>query len=162
MSIPESKLYNDKIREIGEIAEYLPDQYISSFVAAETIPFGFGVARGAKGERAKVISSATDEFLGAAAKSFEASDFDNAMYSEDDPTGIVRKGIIVVAVDEAVKPGDKVRVRHGAATGKTIGIFCKTAEAGKTAVIEHAEWKSATEGGRAVLWLSGPFKLIAD
>ena len=162
MSIPMGGLHNDKLREAGEIAQHLPDEYIGSFVAEESIQFGSGVMRGAEPEGVKIISSATGEFLGVAGKSFEAGDFDNNKYTEKDPCGVIRKGIVVVCVSENVKPGDKVRVRHTASADKPIGIFCKTAEAGKTAVVEFAEWKSETKNGHAVLWISGPFKLIAD
>jgi len=162
MSIPEGSKYNDKIREIGEIAEHLPDEYISSFVAEEVILFGSAVARGTEAEKTKTISSATNELLGVAAKSFEASNFDDAAYAANDPVGVVRTGIVVVWVEESVQPGDKVRVRHTSVSGKPAGVFCKTSEAGKTAVVEHAEWKSASEDGRAVLWVSGPLKMIAD
>ncbi|MCL2154179.1 MAG: hypothetical protein FWH53_00800 [Leptospirales bacterium] len=163
MSIPEGQLYTDKIRELGEIAEHLPDEYTGTFVAEGSIPFGAAVARGSAPEKAKLISSATDEFLGVAAWSYEASDYDNKKYNTNDPCGVRRKAIVVVSVEEAVQPGDKVRVRHTAETGKPAGVFCTTAVAGKTALVKDAEFKSSTDGsGSAVLWVSGPFSLVAD
>jgi hypothetical protein len=164
MSIPGSQLYSDKIRDVGEIAEHLPDEYIGTFIAEESIPFGAAVARGTATEGVKLVSSANDEFLGVAAKSYEASDLDDEMYKEKDPCGVVRKGIVVVSVHEDVKPGDPVRVRHiSAGLDKPAGTFCTTAEAGKTAKLENAEYKGSTSGnGTVVLWVSGPFKLIAD
>jgi len=163
MSIPEGGIYNDKVRNAGEIAEHLPDEYIGSFAAEGEILFGTAVVRGTDPEGVKTIAAATDELLGVAGLSFEASQFDDEMYSVGDPVGVVRKGVPVVYAEEAVKPGDKVRVRHTAVTGKAAGAFCTTAEAGKTAVVEHAEFKGTiTEAGYVELWVSGPFVLTAD
>ena len=161
--IPEGGLYNDKVREAGEIAEHLPDEYIDSHAAEGAIAFGSAVVRGTDPNGAKEISAATDELLGVAARSFEATDLDDQLYADGDPVGVVRKGVVVVPVEEAVDPGDPVRVRHTADTGKPKGVFCTTADAGQTAKVEHAEFKSSIAGaGLVELWISGPFKLTAD
>ena len=161
--IPAGGIYNDDVRNAGEIAEHLPDEYIGSFAAEGEILFGTAVVRGTDPAGVKTIGAATDELIGVAGLSFEASQFDDEMYSTGDPVGVVRKGVVVVYVEEAVKPGDKVRVRHTAAAGKAPGAFGTTAEAGKTAVIEHAEFRgTTTEAGYVALWVSGPFKLTAD
>ncbi len=163
MSIPEGGLYNNEVRDGGEIAEHLPDEYVQSFAAEGEILFGSAVVRGSEDAGVKTISAATDEFLGVAAKSFEASQFDDELYSIGDPVGVIRKGIVVVYAEEAVDPGDPVRVRHTAVTGKAAGAFCTTAEAGKTAVISNAEYRGTITGaGYVALWVSGPFKLTAD
>lgn len=163
MTIPEGGLNNHDVRAAGEIAEHLPDEYIGSFAAESEIMFGTAVARGTDPEGVKTLSAATDDMLGVAGKSFEASQFDDELYSTGDPTGVVRKGVVVVYVEEAVKPGDKVRVRHTAAAGKAAGAFCTTADAGKTAILDNAEFKGeVTEAGYVPLWISGPFKLTAD
>ena len=163
MSIPAGGLNNSDVRDAGEIAEHLPDEYTQSFAAEGDILFGTAVVRGSDDEGVKTIAAVTDEFLGVAAKSFEASDFDNELYNAGDPVGVVRKGIVVVYVEEAVDPGDPVRVRHTAATGKAVGAFGTTADSGKTAKVSNAEYKGATTGaGYVPLWISGPFVLTAD
>jgi len=163
MSIPEGGIYNEDVRAAGEIAEHLPDEYIGSFTAEAEIMFGTAVARGTDPEGVKTLSAAADDMLGVAGKSFEASQFDDELYSAGDPVGVARKAVVVVYVEEAVKPGDKVRVRHTAAVGKAAGAFCKSADAGKTAVLKHAEFRgTTTEAGYVALWISGPFELVAD
>lgn len=163
MSIPEGGLYNDDVRAAGEIAEHLPDEYINTFAAEGEILFGSAVVRGTDSAGVKTISAATDELLGVAASSFEASQFDDGLYSVGDPVGVVRKGVVVVCVEEAVTPGDPVRVRHTAGTGTAPGAFCTTAEGGKTAVVKNAEFRGTVTGlGYVALWVSGPFELVAD
>lgn len=163
MSIPEGGLYNDEARNAGEIAEHLPDEYIQSFAAEGDIQFGDAVVRGTDPAGVETISAATDELLGVAAKSFDASNFDEEQYNEGDPVGVVRKGIVVVKVEDAVKPGDPVRVRHTADTDKPAGVFLTGAVAGKTAAVSNAEFRSTTTGaGYAVLWVQGPLKITAD
>lgn len=163
MSIPEGGIYNDEVRAAGEIAEHLPDEHIASFAAEGDIAFGAGVARGTDPAGVKTIGAATEELLGAAALSFEATNLDDEAYADGDPVGVVRKGVVVVPVEEAVKPGDPVRIRHTADTGKPAGVFCTTAQAAHTARVEHAEFRGATAGaGKAALWISGPLKITAD
>lgn len=163
MAINDGSTYNDDVRNAGEIAEHLPDEYITTHTAQEEIPFGYAVARGSNADAAKIISSATDELLGIAAQSFEASLLNDMKYAAGDVAGVVRKGIVVVYVEEAVDPGDPVRVRHTADTNKPNGVFCTTAVAGKTAIVKNAEFKGSTTGpGYVALWVDGPFTLIAD
>jgi len=163
MTIPEGGLYNEGIRAAGEIAEHLPDEYVQSFAAEGIISFGLGVARGTDDAGVKLISSASDEFLGVAAKSFEASSLDDEAYAIGDVVGVVRKGIVVVYVEEAVGPGDPVRIRHTAGADEVQGAFRTTADAGQTAVVSNAEWRGTTTGaGFVPLWISGPLKLTAD
>jgi hypothetical protein len=163
MAINDGSIYNDDVRNAGEIAEHLPDEYITTHTAQEEISFGYAVARGSSADAIKVISSASDELLGVAAQSFEASLLNDMKYAAGDAAGVVRKGIVVVYVEEEVSPGNSVRVRHTAQTGKPNGAFCTTAVAGKTAIVKNAEFKGSTAGpGYVALWVDGPFTLIAD
>lgn len=113
MGIPEGKLYNDQIRDAGEIVAHHPAEYIFSMIAEGVVPFGAAVVQGTTGRQATIPSAGNDVMLGVAGKSIEASDFDNEKYSDGDPLGVVETGIVAVRVEEAVRRGDAVRIRHG-------------------------------------------------
>jgi hypothetical protein len=163
MSISAGTLYADGVLKSGVIAEHHPSEYIITKVAEEAIPFGRAVVKGTGDNGVKLPSSGTDIMLGVAGFSTEASDFNNGSYAQYDQIAVVDTGVVVVYVEEAVNIGDPVRIRHTASTGKYPGSFAKTADPGKTAVVSNAQWRSRTSSaGYAILYVHGPFTLVAD
>jgi hypothetical protein len=109
--IPEGKLYNDQAREAGEIMEHHPSEYIHSMIAEGDVNFGRGIVRGSASNKAKLPSSSSEEFLGVAGFSIQAADLDNRKYGDGDALAVVESGVVSVEVEEAVEPGDDVRLR---------------------------------------------------
>lgn len=109
--ITEGALYNEAARNAGEVAEHDPAEYIDSRIAEGAVPFGVIIAEGAAPRGAKVISSGSDKVLGLAGFSFEASDLDDEQYADGDSVAAIRRGVAVAVVEEAVVPGNDVRVR---------------------------------------------------
>lgn len=71
---------------------------------------------------------------------------------EPDQVGrVVRHGVIWVYSETGNAPSDAVRVRHTVDTGKFIGDFTKTADAGKTFAITGAKWLKTTTGAGLTL-----------
>lgn len=163
MSISAGTLYADGVLRPGMITEHHPSEYIITKVAKEAIPFGRAVVKGSGDNGAKLPSGASDIMFGVAGFSTEAGDLNNDSYAQYDQIAVVDTGVVVVYVEEAVNIGDPVRIRHTAATGKYPGSFAKTADAGKTAVVSNAQWRSKTSSaGYAILYVHGPFTLTAD
>ena len=164
MAIQEEGLYTDKARDLGEIAENRSAEQALSRAAEGAIGFGRAVVEGTKPiEQVKLISGASDVFVGVAAKSFEASDLDNEAYADEDAVGVVTEGVIIVKVEEAVDPTSPVRVRHTDGTGTYAGDFGTTAEAGKTALLSDAKFLgTVTAAGRVALELGKQRTLTAD
>jgi len=161
--ISEGALYNETGRNAGEIAEHHPAEYITSRIAEGAIAFGQALVPGTAEGQVKIPAASTDKFCGAAALSFEATDLDDEAYADGDPLGLVEIGVVMVHVEEAVDPSDPVRIRHTAVTGKPAGVFCTTAEPGKTALLTGAEFKGSTTGAGIVpLLLKGIFTTTPD
>ena len=162
MSIPEGKLYGGGMLSPGRIAEHHPAEYTLTRVAEGDIKFGYAVVKGTGDLDVRVPAAANSQFVGVARWSTEASDFNNESYKAKDPVGVFSTGVPVVCVEEEVKIGDPVRVRLVANGEKIAGRFCKTREAGRTAVINNAEWHSASKDGVAHLYINGPFTTTMD
>lgn len=111
--IPQGGIYNDTARSAGEIAGHHPAEFIMTGIIEGVIPFGTAVVRGTDGDQVKLPSSAADKMIGVAGRSIEASGFDDEVYADGDPAGIVETGIVVVKVEEGVSLADSVRIRHG-------------------------------------------------
>jgi hypothetical protein len=163
MSIEAPQLYGTEELTAGKIASHIPDEMIVTKIAEGAILFGRALVRGTAGDQAKIPASASDEFVGVAGRSIEAADLDDEAYADEDPVACVETGVVMVHVEEAVDPGDPVRIRHTAATGKVPGSFCTTADNGKTAVLDGAEFAGSTSGaGLVPLHVKGLFALTAD
>lgn len=162
MSIEAGTIYAGELGA-GKIAEHHPSEYIVTKAAEEAIPFGKAVVKGTGDTGVKLPTSASDMMLGVAAYSVDATNLNDGAYAAGDVVAVVDTGIVVVYVEEAVNIGDAVRIRHTANDTKLPGNFAKTADAGKTAVVSNAYWKSeTTDAGYAKLYVHGPFTLTAD
>jgi hypothetical protein len=165
MAIPKEDLYVGRVLLPGQIPEHNPISNIRSFAAEEDeIEFGRALMAGTAAEsQVKIFASATGKFKGVAGYSTEASDLDNSQYDDHDPVAVVDQGLVMVYVEETIALGDTVRIRHTDSGTKVAGSFAKTAEAGYTAVLTGAEYRSAGASGTAVkLFLDPPFTITAD
>ncbi len=135
-----------------------------SIAANATIKFGRGFQRKAGvGEALAVGDIAainTAQAFRVAMYSTNASDLDNANYSQYDMITAGKSGFYVVEVEETVTIADAVRVRlvnHASDPVKLIGKFGKTADEDKTALIKGAHWVSAN-----IVFLPDSIELILD
>ncbi|MBE7413629.1 MAG: hypothetical protein L6Q54_06320 [Leptospiraceae bacterium] len=159
-------LYSQIELGAGKQPQEYPNQYSETGVSGETIPFGKAVGEGSGGKTRLALKSLAIPFKGVANFSTDAKDPDNNSYLDGDPMGITKTGFIQVKVEEAVTPLSTVRIRvedHASDVTKTHGNFCTTAEAGKTAKLKGAEFKSTlTSAGVATLFLPDSVEYIAD
>jgi hypothetical protein len=164
MGIPEGDLYSDSILEVGRQQEIRPSDIIKTFNAeADGIKFGRALGRGSANLDAELLSGAAADFIGVALYSVDASEIENDLYKENDPVAVIQNGIVNVWAEEAISFGDPVRVRHTVDTGKYLGDFATTADAGKTALLSNAKFLSeTTEAGIVVIELGPTFALTAD
>jgi len=149
---------------LGKISEFDPIEHALTKVGEGINGFGAALIQGSSNGQVKVPASGTDDFLGVAAFSPEASDLDNLKYKAKDAVGLQVRGVIVVDIEEAVASvSDAVRVRH---TDGRPGAFAVTAVAGKTFLLTGVKWRSTgtitTGFGKASLFLSGEFSVTAD
>lgn len=156
-------LYADPATGAGKKAFNHPNDFLFPRTAEGVIPFGVAVMEGTDpATQALKFSGATGVFTGVAAH----MDFTKTygQYEVLETVDIAKSGIRWVLVDEAVGPGDPVRVVHTDGTGITAGHFATSAVAGKTAVLTNAEFRSSTSGaGLVALYLSGAdYSLTAD
>lgn len=160
--IPQQNLYQSKSKSSGRVAEDNPINFVRSFAAEEVIPFGLAVMQGSTGEQVKIFANPAGIFLGIAAYSDFASNLDIGGYGPGDALGVAQ-GVYFVNVEEAVAPGQPVRVRHTVNGTKTPGFFATTADAGKTVVLHGAEFRGSTSGaGEVAIFLNPVYSTTAD
>jgi len=151
---------------LGRFAMHHPNEYTESKIAEGEIPFGRAIETGTAVTQGKLVGGATGDFLGVSAYNPKASLVSLGKYSDKDALAIHKSGFVTVYVEEAVNAGDPVRVRHtnhASLTAKVAGNFAKTAEAGKTLLVEGAKFEnSVAAAGEAIVFLSGSFKTTAD
>lgn len=165
MAIPKEDLYVSRVMGFGQIPEHNPIENIRSFAAEEDdIKFGRAVMGGTAAEsQVKIFGSASGKFKGVALYSTDADDLDNSQYKDHDAVAVLDQGIVNVYVEETIALGNTVRIRHTASGSKVAGSFATTAEAGCTAVLTGAEYRTAGASGTAVkLYLDPPFTITAD
>lgn len=168
MSIPLGGLYSKEGGiEAGKISEHRPNTNIVTRTSEGVVPFGMALTKGTSGLEVKVPAGASGlTFEGVSGWSKDATNFDTDSYADNEPVGIVQAGVVQVLVEEAVAVGDVVRVRHtvhASDATKVPGLFAKTVDAGKTALIGGARFLSATSGaGVAAVELNGPYTVTAD
>jgi len=163
MVIEEKGLYTEQPRKLGEVPINHPAQFADSMVAEGVVGFGRAVMRGTAGDQAKLMQGASAAFAGVAALSTEAGDLDNEKYNGEDVMGVVDEGYIQVYVEEAVAVGDPVRVRVVVDTGKYLGDFATSADAGKTTLLAGAEFVvAAAAAGIATIKLTPPYTSTDD
>lgn len=164
--IPVNGLDTSGVLELGKIIEHHPAERVITKACDGAIKFGRAVVLGASGGLGKLVSGATDVFIGVAKYSYEASDLDNLAYADKDVLAVQEIGVIAVYVEEAVTPSSVVRVRHTNHASdplKLAGNFCDTADAGKTFVLKGAKFVGTTTGAGTVgLLLTGNFETSAD
>ncbi|MBK8397439.1 MAG: hypothetical protein IPL26_19670 [Leptospiraceae bacterium] len=151
---------------LGRFAQHHPNEYTETRIAEGDVPFGKAVEVGTAVTQGKLVGGATGEFRGVAAYSPNASKVSEGKYLDKDPLAVHNSGFVTVYVEEAVNAGDAVRIRHtnhASLTAKVAGNFAKTAEAGKTMLLEGARFEnSVAAAGEVILFLSGSFKTTAD
>lgn len=152
---------------LGRFAQHHPNEYTESRIAEGDVPFGKAIKVGTAATQGKIFGTgATGEFIGVSAHSPKASALSLDKYTDKDALAVHKSGFVTVYVEEAVNAGDPVRVRHtnhASLTAKVAGNFAKTAEAGKTLLLEGARFEnSVAAAGEAILFLSGSFKTTAD
>lgn len=128
------------------------DSRVSEEASAE-LPFGTCVARGAGNDGAVSPAGA------AAAAKIDGVIVHSHAYAKDTELGtsglkpkahlsVLRKGRVLVAVEQTVVRGDRLRVRHTAGAGGTvIGGFRKDAVAGETLNLDKAAEVIEGNGG---------------
>lgn len=157
------RLYSDPVVGLGRAAKHDPIKTIVTRFAKGGVKFGRALVKGTNDNDARVPAANTDKFIGIAAHSVEASSLKNEAYADGDVLAMAERGTFQVYVEEAVSPGDPVRIRYVADTGKFPGDFATTEDGGKTALLIGAEFISeTTAAGIATIKLSGNFTTIAD
>jgi hypothetical protein len=170
MPIPSEDLYTMKSLGAGKIARHDPALMIETMANGDSvvIPFGYAAMRDSTDPiLGKIFADSTAEFVGVAVNSVDTheTDSDKKAYEVGAAMGICTRGSVMVVVEEAVKPGDAVRIRHTAQGDgvRLAGMFCTTSDSGKTAVVTGARWDSeVTASGTAAVYLNGVFSLTAD
>ena len=151
---------------LGQQPENYINQMIRSGKTGETINFGYGVGINVAGEVMTADETIAQPFVGIACASKDASDIENDRYLAQDPIGYLHTGILNVHCEEAAGETDTVRIRlenHAVDTTKLKGMFCKTADAGKTAVINGAKFRNTTTAsGTISIFLPDSISLTND
>lgn len=145
----------------GQIADTGPTDIITKEVAVAT-PFGVGVTR--DGEDNAVVPDATGEvstkglFLGVTVHTHavESSASGTASYPAKSVASIMKKGRILVLVEESVNAGDQAFCRFASGSGGSqLGAFRKSADSTTAVAVPGAYFhKGASAGGLAVLDLN--------
>ena len=134
-------------RLLGEQPVNYPNQFVETKAAENAFDFGKAVVDGTAATQVKLIAGAAGQFAGIAFRGFDGQkvDSDNQVigYAAKDVVGVLKTGYGVVYANEALGEADTVRVYHTVGAGsEEPGTFAKTAEAGKTAVLSGAKFKS--------------------
>lgn len=159
-------IYSGSPIGLGQQPEYYINQMIRSGKTGEIVNFGYAVGLNASGQIVTADETITKPFVGIAVASKDASDIENDRYLVQDSIGYLKTGIINAHCEEAAGETDIVRVRlenHAVDSTKLKGMFCKTADAGKTAVLNGAEYRSTiTAAGTIALFLPDSITLTND
>lgn len=151
MAIPLEGLYLSKPLVPGKFAMEHPLNYVRSFAAGESIPMGFAVQVSADDPgivRKAFSNSAVVPGIAMYSPDTHETDYTTPAYLSGSAVG-VGEGIINVRVSEAVAITDVVRMRITTNGAALAGMFCKTADSGKTVLLSSAcaEWRSASASG---------------
>lgn len=125
-----------------------PRSYTSQEASAE-IPFGVLVVLGTDEDAGALLPDGSDVPLGVVCHSHaHAKDTElGATGLKPKATfGVLRKGVIWVATEDAVGPGDAVRVRKVAGVGEQLGAFRAAADSTDCSVLTGAAWLTSTSG----------------
>jgi hypothetical protein len=168
MAIPKEDLYVSKALGAGKMPSHDPADMIRTMANGDSvvIPFGYGLMRDSSDPiLAKIFASDTGEFVGVAVNAVDTheSDSETKAYEVGAALGVCDRGSVMVVVEEALGPGDAVRIRHTDNGIKLAGMFGKTSDSGKTAVITGAKWLgTASASGVNELYLGGIYVVTAD
>lgn len=124
--------------------------------ASAEIPFGVAVVQGTIDDSAKLPDGSGDVFRGITVfeHSFAqgSSDLGTTGMKPDTMMTVMDRGQINVRVEDAVAPGNAVRIRTTAGVGEQLGAFRTAADGTDCAVLTNARWlTSADAAGIAVL-----------
>lgn len=146
----------------GQLNDSGPHDIITMELPA-AVPFGVGVTRGAA-EGEAVVPDATGEvstkglFLGVTVHTHavECSASGVPSYPAKSVASIIKKGRVLVKVEEAVNAGDQAFCRFASGAGGTqLGAFRKSADTATAVAVPGAYfYKGAASGGLAVLDLN--------
>lgn len=131
-----------------------PRSYTSAEATAE-IPFGVLCVLGTDEDAACVLATSNGIPAGIVVRSKAVAigtEFGDVGYKPKATLGLLRKGTIAVQVEDAVDPGDAVRVRHTAGEGEQKGAFRSAVDGTDCSVLSGAMWiQGAGAGGIAIL-----------
>lgn len=104
---------------VGTVPLFDPDQLVVQHAAEGQVKFGRAVAYGTGARGGKVFSGSGDQFAGVARNATHASGLETVdsvtgtvgEYALNELMSVVDTGSVTVYVEEAVEPGDDVRVR---------------------------------------------------
>lgn len=147
----------------GMIADQAP-RHIESAVNKEAaaIPFGIGVKKGAGEDEAALPAAAGDVLSGIVVHRHDVNTIGSAGWGADagvpvdDRFDLLRAGVVMVKVEEAVNQGDKAFVRFAAGAGGTqLGAWRKSADTATARAVNGAYFlKGAAAGGFAPLYFN--------
>jgi hypothetical protein len=164
-SIPDGQ---DKTLNAGDLADMTPHTGESLQVSDDgAIPFGRMVAYAGDSEMA-LIDGAAESLAGVLIRSHNHPPGleldDNGALKVGSTGSVMRRGVIAVYSEQAVSPGDSVRVRHTTATTNLAGNFRVAAVADETTDISaFARWRNTTGGaGIALLEIDMTNAALAD
>jgi hypothetical protein len=137
---------------------YHIDSYFNEEESA-SIAFGLLVIQGSADDGALLVDDGTNDPVGVAVHSHRYQQDDVSLDSDGlKPAatfGVIRDGKVAVTFEDAVSPGDTVRVRHGGVGD--VGGFRVAAAAGETVPLNGAQvLSSAGAGGVAWVKLNAP------
>lgn len=131
-----------------------PRSYTSQESSAE-IPFGVCVVLASnEDEGCQLPDGSGDVPLGVVVRSeayARGTELGDTGLKPATTMGVLRKGTIWVATEDAVDPGDAVRVRKVAGVGEQLGKFRASADSTDCSVLTGATWLTSTSGAGIAL-----------
>lgn len=126
-----------------------PRSYTSEESSAE-IPFGVLVVHGTNEDAGALLPDGSGDVpIGVVCHSHahaKDTELGSTGLKPKATFGVLRKGVIWVAVEDAVDPGDAVRVRKVAGVGEQLGAFRAAADSTDCSVLTGAAWLTSTSG----------------
>jgi hypothetical protein len=119
-----------------------------AYVASPVIGFGLAVAQGAQENECKALTAVTDKVIGVAL--FTHADNPNngvAGYKAQSAVSVLRRGVVVVRVEEAVSAEDPVFVRAVAAGTEKAGAFRKSVDSTDCIAMPGCKFLTAAAAG---------------
>lgn len=144
-----------QLAQIGD-HQNVVESWTNREAAAAGIPFGIGVARHTVARCAEEFDAVTDKLLGIAVRSHAhdaASLAGSLAIATGNTFGVLRKGFIYVAVEEAVSDGDPAFCRFTSDGGDNaqLGTWRKSIDSNRARRVRGAVFRSAASAGGIAL-----------